>query len=190
MTLTTVQAALVWHAARGLGLTLTGAEVVEVANREHGLSADLAQAREQIARLTADLAAERERNAPLRARIKALQDQHDADTAGLRTRLAYLDDLWDRASSALTTQEAGGWTALPSACERATWSVLTAERDALAVAGNAMAEAINDGVREMPRGGATGGGWPNDPGRRMREALDRWRALAPAATTVREDDRP
>lgn len=117
MPLTDVQKALVWHAARGVDMTLTGPQVVEVANREAGLRAELAEAREH-----------RER--------------------------------------------------------------LTAERDALAVAGNAMAEAINDGVREMPRGGATGGGWPNDPGRRMREALDRWRALAPAATTVREDDRP
>ena len=64
MELTDVQRAVIWNAARGNAMALTGAEVAEIANRESGLKAELARARAQIDRLTSE-------NDVLRALLRA-----------------------------------------------------------------------------------------------------------------------
>lgn len=77
---------------------------------------------DQVEALTADVAR-------LRARTHELQERHDKDTAGLRKRVAWFEDLWRRAGEALTYEVEQGWHRSPSAWERATWSTLVAERD-------------------------------------------------------------
>lgn len=59
---------------------------------------DCADLVDKLARFEDELRAERARNAPLRARIKALQDQHDKDTAALKRDLVYLRILMTEAT--------------------------------------------------------------------------------------------